>query len=1133
MCKGKCAVFYFGLLTFLAFINNAVAQRTNVEVLRKISEQEQFRSELKKTQLTKVADSLNLELVISLTPDKSAYLVDFVEGFPWYMSTHNLQARRTTGVETLQSLNLDIPLLGQTMTIGVWDGGLVLSDHVEFDSRVVNITGSNFSNHATHVTGTIAASGINPQAKGMMPMGKVRAFFGLGTDDLSLMANEASQGMVLSNHSYGFVLGWEFENNTWIWRGDTETVDTRFGDYNSYSRSQDEIAYNAPYYTIVRSAGNDRNDTGDGSRPADGPFDCIGPSATSKNVITVGAINGFNAYNGPSTVIMSNFSGWGPTDDGRIKPDVVGDGVGVISTSSSGVQSYTTLQGTSMAAPNVTGSIALLQQYYRQKADTFMTAAALKALVIHTAYEAGLNPGPDYVYGWGVVNVVDAYKVLSSINGSDTLLIQETLLTGQQDEYKIFSDGRTPIVATIAWTDPPGIPSTIPGDKKPMLINDLDIRLVDNEGNEVRPWVLNPDNPSALAVKADNILDNVEQIELITPDPGIYTLVVSHKGSLFNSKQPYGLILTGSAIKANDIVYWRASHGSISDPNWSYDSDGAANPAITPNGKTWVFDSNTNLLDGDVIQLNDQMLIDNLIWTSDKNGIIDLGGHELTINHDIIISNPNLVIRNGKLKVNASMTPDISLKFNGSDNCSVIVLNSTPVELSIGLIDSLSFYGGDVLVKDQNEATIGTLQLLNSNTQFLNSQIKITRSFNLSNDNYSFDETKWVFDNSLIQHLNEGSIVRLDDLIFEGSNSVSVPIISKTALFSDVISLYEDFITDELTMNEGAVLTVSAEKNIEVNGKFTFQSDGNSNTYISGQSSVLPSKLKLNFRDLICISHLSMENIEVEIDGVFNCNPCEISSNVVGVFSLDCDELILPNFAIERNCANSKVHFINNSIGPINNFEWDFGNGLTNETVTNNQNPVVVYNAPGLYLVKLKVSNSQLSITYEKEIEIVNNPLPPISILNLQEGLVGSISQSSYIWFLNGVEIQGQSTRILKPQETGTYQVGYVNNGSSCGNRISDPFVYEIVTNNENVEFRETPTKLYPNPTNEFVTIEHSSGLRKIEVLDYYGKVILKYTLDNPEQNAKVDMSQLTSSLYFVRLFDIDGTILLFKIFKQ
>src|SRR5690606_21953592 len=168
-----------------------------------------------------------------------------------------------------------------------------------------------------------------------------------------------------SNHSYGIVLGFTQDEGGWSWTGNSSIStqeDYRFGFYSSQSRTIDNIAFNAPYYTIVWAAGNDRSDTGDGTRPADGNggtgYDCIGPEASAKNNITVGAVLKVSNYNGPSSVVMSNFSSWGPTDDGRIKPDLVGAGVSIYSTgvSSSGQDTYSFAQGTSMSAPNATGS---------------------------------------------------------------------------------------------------------------------------------------------------------------------------------------------------------------------------------------------------------------------------------------------------------------------------------------------------------------------------------------------------------------------------------------------------------------------------------------------------------------------------------------------------------------------------------------------------------------------------------------------------------------------------------------------------------------------------------------------------------------------------------------------------------
>lgn len=63
---------------------------------------------------------------------------------------------------------------------------------------------------------------------------------------------------------------------------------------------------------------------------------------------------------------MSSFSSWGPTDDGRIKPDIVADGVSVFSTTATHDSSYGYKSGTSMATPNAAGSLLLLQELSQQ-----------------------------------------------------------------------------------------------------------------------------------------------------------------------------------------------------------------------------------------------------------------------------------------------------------------------------------------------------------------------------------------------------------------------------------------------------------------------------------------------------------------------------------------------------------------------------------------------------------------------------------------------------------------------------------------------------------------------------------------------------------------------------------------------
>ncbi|MEM2141668.1 MAG: S8 family serine peptidase, partial [Candidatus Thorarchaeota archaeon] len=191
-----------------------------------------------------------------------------------------------------------------------------------------------------------------------------------------------------------------------------------------------------------------------------------------------------NGYTRPADVVMSAFSSWGPTDDGRIKPDLVGNGVAVVSATNSANNAYASLQGTSMATPNVSGTLFLLQELYgQQNQGNFMLAATLKALAIHTANEAGDTPGPDYRFGWGLLNAEQAGTVI--LNRDRTHAIREERLA-QNGTFTldVIASGNGPLKATIAWTDPEG--TVLPviranlNNRSPRLVNDLDLRIVVN-----------------------------------------------------------------------------------------------------------------------------------------------------------------------------------------------------------------------------------------------------------------------------------------------------------------------------------------------------------------------------------------------------------------------------------------------------------------------------------------------------------------------------------------------------------------------------------------------------------------------------------------------------------------------------
>src|SRR5690606_24089379 len=83
--------------------------------------------------------------------------------------------------------------------------------------------------------------------------------------------------------------------------------------------------------------------------------------AVSKNGLTVAAADEvvFDEQQNVRSAQIASFSNFGPTDDGRIKPDITGEGVNVYSAYSDSESSYLAQSGTSMAAPGVTGALLL------------------------------------------------------------------------------------------------------------------------------------------------------------------------------------------------------------------------------------------------------------------------------------------------------------------------------------------------------------------------------------------------------------------------------------------------------------------------------------------------------------------------------------------------------------------------------------------------------------------------------------------------------------------------------------------------------------------------------------------------------------------------------------------------------
>ena len=526
--------------------------------------------------------------------------------------TMNVNAAISTAASQIRN-TVPYSVNGSGETVGIWDGGAVRSTHQELTGRVTVMDGATIIDHATHVGGTIGAAGVVPSALGMSPSVLIASYD--WNSDLSEMTSRAMatsgvSGMIqLSNHSYGTISGWDTSDGTYKWYGAVlaDREDANFGQYYSTARDWDTLCYSAPYYLPCKAVGNDRSDL---APPAgttfsyysrrkwvakiydpvtdpyndgynNGGFDTLEPTSTAKNILSVGAVN--DAVSGGSRSLaaagMTTFSGWGPTDDGRIKPDVVGNGYSLYSSLGSGDASYAYYSGTSMATPNVCGSLMLLTDYYGQLfPGQCMRASTLKGLVIHTADDLGAA-GPDYKFGWGLVNVKAAADIIKLHYDEPAIqhLVEQSLTTTTTSRTNSFTwTGNNAIRVTLCWTDPAGTAQTALDSTTKNLVNDLDLRVIGPTGQIYMPYVLVPSTPDVAATTGDNSIDNVEQVYISTPSTsGVCRIIVSLHSTLSSgTSQPYSIIF--SVLGASSSTY-----------TVTFDAQGGSTPVPTSTSVTY------------------------------------------------------------------------------------------------------------------------------------------------------------------------------------------------------------------------------------------------------------------------------------------------------------------------------------------------------------------------------------------------------------------------------------------------------------------------------------------------------------------------------------------------------------------
>ncbi|MFY0483419.1 S8 family serine peptidase [Flavobacterium sp. PLA-1-15] len=524
-----------------------VISKTDVFALNALSKDIQKNENAKKERIEKfLATNSDVKKRYTATDGALYEIKDIVDGKPIYISNQNQAAAQATKTAKLHNGGgLGLNLEGQDMRIGIWDGGKVMSNHVEFMNdaipAVTRVTtpdepvSSTPDSHGTHVGGTMVAKGVNPAAKGMAPKASLVSYNWIN-DETEVVSEITNNALLLSNHSYGVPIVNDngVQLPTWY-----------MGCYNSDARAWDLIANNAPYYLMVASAGNNGTDSYVGGLKFG--YDKLTGEKNAKNNLVIANANP-TAING---VLISNVintsSSQGPSDDGRIKPDIAADGTSLLSTFNAGPTSYNTLSGTSMAAPNTSGTLLLLQQYYSQlNPGNFMRSSTLKGLVCHTAVESGPSPGPDAKFGWGLLDAEKAALLMQkSFDAQPTAILTEIVLNqGETFTTQVNVTTAQKLQASICWLDPAGNSRDNQLNlATPALVNDLDIKV--KKGTVVTlPWKLQLSDVALAAIRADNTVDNVERIDVDNAS-GIYTIEITHKGTLQGGSQAVSLVVSG------------------------------------------------------------------------------------------------------------------------------------------------------------------------------------------------------------------------------------------------------------------------------------------------------------------------------------------------------------------------------------------------------------------------------------------------------------------------------------------------------------------------------------------------------------------------------------------------------------
>ena len=447
---------------------------------------------------------------------------------------------KTNTMATFYTTDLD----GSGQIVAVADSGLD-EDHGDFGSRIIGSydvigdgsTADKHSGHGTHVSCTVLGDGSRGGYQGVAQSAELY-FQAMENDNTGNFQSPSLNNLL--NTAYN--AGARTHTNSWgssaaseqsKYNSETEDVDDRANYFDRYYNGVGGL-------TILFAAGNDGPNSG-----------TVSPPATAKNIISVG--NHQNRYAGSPDTIMSG-SSRGPTEDGRIKPDLVAPGgwvrscraqeatdTGSASWSNTYYLEYT---GTSMATPNAAGAALMIREYLEEIAQRPSPQGALvKALMVLGAQDIGTRDIPNDDEGWGRVNL---RNTLAPSSGQGIWVDDRSVMsgTGNSKSYSFNVTQTGPFKAVLTWSDERGSRFSTA-----QLVNDLDLEVTAPDGTVY----LGNDFANGRSTTGGT-RDSINNLEVVLVDgagAGTWTVKVKDTQHSGTKSQPYAIAVQGYGV--NDL----------------------------------------------------------------------------------------------------------------------------------------------------------------------------------------------------------------------------------------------------------------------------------------------------------------------------------------------------------------------------------------------------------------------------------------------------------------------------------------------------------------------------------------------------------------------------------------------------